>query len=90
MITLVAPPGAFSMEDIQHELECRDVAMDEDELDLALRMLTVYSILEQNELLYQFRVHAFPEILYRTKPVESLFRIEKSRLKRTPKGENPQ
>jgi hypothetical protein len=80
LITMVAPPDGFRLEDLEAALAAHGVSVSEEALDTALKLLRIYSILEKRERTYTFVPRAFPEILRSTQEVERLIGAEKRRL----------
>jgi ligand-binding sensor domain-containing protein len=80
LITLTAAPGGFQLGEMETSLAAYDLQVREEELDIALKMLRIYSILEKHERTYTFVPQAFPEILHCTQEVDRLIAIEKRRL----------
>jgi photosystem II stability/assembly factor-like uncharacterized protein len=77
LVTLLTPPEAFRVGNVQALLENEGVPFSEEELDQALELLTVYAILERKGREYSFVPQAFHAMLNETQEVERLIRAEK-------------
>lgn len=82
LITLVAPSEGFRVGEIETALERYGVTPAHADMDRALKMLCMYSVLERKDKTYSFVPRSFPDILHRTQEVERLIAIEKERLER--------
>jgi hypothetical protein len=82
LITLLLPSTGDRIEQIKQVLEKHDVILSDQELDIALKTLCIYSILEKRELTYSFVPRAFHNILHRSQEVKRLIDQGKHDLKK--------
>ena len=81
LITLVAPADEFRLPEIGDALARHGILVDNQQLDDALKMLQIYTVLQRYERTYSFIPQAFHDTLHRTQEVELLIEQEKRALK---------
>jgi photosystem II stability/assembly factor-like uncharacterized protein len=80
IITLIAPSSNFSATDIERLLIEHNIDMDSAQIDEALRMLVIYSILFRDGRYYQFIPKAFTDLRDQNLEVERVISIEKKKI----------
>ena len=80
IITLVSPIDGFDQYAIEIELEKLGLEVDIEDLDKSLKLLCVFSILENDGQNYRYKINSFPEILHQTQNIERLLALEKRRI----------
>ncbi|HEX2993358.1 MAG TPA: hypothetical protein VHP14_00950, partial [Anaerolineales bacterium] len=80
LITLLSPAEGFKVETIEELLAKEGLQIPTNEVDMALKMLRIYAILDKQEQTYTFIPRAFHDILQQTQPVKRLIEQEKKEL----------
>lgn len=71
-ITALGSPDGFTLDDIEAALETHGFAVEMEAVREALNMLTIYSVLDREDLRYSFAIRHFPDLLHRSQPIAHL------------------